>query len=71
MPAGKFKRISKAFDDARLIFIINANAMNFMVITHDCAVRWLATAGNNFPAGITKSKRRIKANTTGASGDQN
>jgi hypothetical protein len=45
--------------------------MNFMVITHHCAVRWLATAGNNFPAGITKSKRRIKANTTGASGDQN
>jgi hypothetical protein len=26
-----------------------------MVITHDCAVRWLATAGNNFPAGITKA----------------
>jgi hypothetical protein len=62
MPVGKFKRISKSFNDACLIFIINANAMDFMLIAHDCAVRWLATAGDNLPAGITKGKRRIKAN---------
>ena len=34
-----FKRINKAVDDSCLIFIINANAMDFVVITHDCAVR--------------------------------
>ena len=53
----------QAVDDARLIFIINANAMDFMMIAHDCAVRWLATAGDNLPAGITKGKRGIKSNT--------
>jgi hypothetical protein len=62
VPIGKFKRISKAIDNARLIFIINANAMDFMVIAHGYAVRWLATAGDNLPAGITKGKRGIKAN---------
>jgi hypothetical protein len=36
--------------------------MDFMVIAHDYAVRWLATAGDNLPAGITKGKRGIKAN---------
>jgi hypothetical protein len=62
MPVGKFKRISKAFNDACFIFIINADAMDFMLIEHDYAVRWLATAGDNLPAGITKGKRGIKAN---------
>ena len=62
MPIDKFKRISKAVDDARLIFIINANAMDFMMIAHNCAVRWLATAGDNLPSGIAKGQRGIKAN---------